>query len=139
MYADNFQKFEVGVTIPLGAYDTQTATWEALPDALVVQLTEGGQLDITGDGKADAELPMLAGEAEVLAGHYAVGTQLVRSLTKHFSTLDANTAWLCVGTCQALGEAAASGTTRGATASAGAWCACRIAPCRNSSACPVRA
>jgi hypothetical protein len=109
MYADNFQKFEVGVAIPLGAYDTRTGTWESLPDARVVQVAAGGRLDLTGDGEADEALPMLAGEAAALAAHYAVGTQLVRSLTKHFSTLDANTAWRCVGTCQALGEAAASG------------------------------
>lgn len=104
IYADNFLHYPVGGAIPLGIYDETTARWESGPNAAVLQVTAGG-VDYTGDGVADADFPLLQGEAETLAAHYAPGAQLVRSVTRHFSAMDTNSCWRCIGSCTEAGEA----------------------------------
>lgn len=108
VYADNFLEYPVGAAIPLGVYDDATGRWESGPNAAVLQVTAGGGVDYTGDGNADADFPLLPGEAAALAAHYAPGTQLVRSLTSHFSAMDTNACWRCVGSCTEAGTANSS-------------------------------
>ncbi len=108
IYADNFLRYPVGAAIPLGVYDETTARWESGPNAAVIQVTTGGGVDYTGDGAADADFPLLPGEADALAAHFAPGSQLVRSLTKHFSAMDTNPCWKCIGSCAEAGDARAS-------------------------------
>lgn len=98
----------MGAAIPLGVYDAAAARWESGPNAAVLQVTAGGGVDYTGDGNADSDFPLLPGEASALAAHYAPGTQLVRSLTTHFSAMDTNPCWRCIGSCTEAGEAATS-------------------------------
>lgn len=107
LYADNFLRYPVGAAIPLGVYDETAGRWDSGPNAAVVQVTAGGGLDVTGDGVADADFPLLQGEQAALAAHFAPGTQLVRSLTTHFSAFDTNSCWVCLGTCEEMGESSA--------------------------------
>ncbi len=108
VYADNFLRFPVGAPIPLGIYNEGKALWESGTNAAVVQVTASGGVDYTGDGIADSDFPLLAGEKESLAAHFPAGTQLVRSTTAHFCTFDTNTCSMCVGNCVANGTASTS-------------------------------
>jgi RHS repeat-associated protein len=98
-YVDNFLHAPVGTPVPLGAYDGQASHWESLSSAFVVQVLADGRVDATGDGQADADFPLAPGEAASLLAHFPAGTQLVRGVTTHFSGVDANWAWRCVGSC----------------------------------------
>ena len=44
-------------------------------------------------------MPLLAGEAAVIASNLTSGNRFVRAETTHFSTEDDNYAWVCNGTC----------------------------------------
>ncbi len=104
IYADNFLHYPVGSAIPLGIYDEAVGRWESAPNAVVLQVTANGGVDITGDGVADSAFPLLAGEGATLAAQYPPGTQLVRSLTTHFSAMDTNACWHCIGSCEPAGD-----------------------------------
>jgi hypothetical protein len=108
VYADNFLRFPVGAPIPLGIYNEAKGIWESVANAAVIAVTANGGVDYTGDGVEDADFPLLTGEREALAAHFVEGTQLVRSLTTHFSTFDTNTCSRCVGSCEANGGASAA-------------------------------
>jgi hypothetical protein len=110
VYADNFLEYPVGSAVPLGLYSETLGRWESAANAAVVQVTAGGGLDVTGDGVADTTLPLLPGEQTTLSERFAPGTQLVRSLTTHFSAFDTNPCWRCVGSCEENGSASTAGT-----------------------------
>ncbi|MDP1917096.1 MAG: hypothetical protein Q8L14_12725 [Myxococcales bacterium] len=101
-YVDNFLSAPVGSFVPRGSYRPAEAQWKAGSNGLVVQALAGG-LDVTGDGAVDSEMPLLAGEADVIASKLTMGNQYVRAETTHFSTDDDNYAWVCSGTCAGSG------------------------------------
>ena len=107
-YAENFLQYPVGSAIPVGTYDDVNGRWESGPNAAVLQVTEGGGVDYTGDGNADADFPLLPGEAAALSAHYSPGTQLVRSVSTHFTAKDMNSCWICIGSCTGAGQAAST-------------------------------
>jgi RHS repeat-associated protein len=77
------------------------------PNAAVLTVTEGGGVDYTGDGTADPDFPLLAGEKEALAANYPAGTEVIRSITTHFSAFDTNPCWACNGSCEENGTSSA--------------------------------
>lgn len=102
IYTDDFLGFRVGAQIPLGVYNSAIGAWESSPNAHVLKVVTGG-IDVTGDDQPDSVLPLLDGEAAALSAHFAVGTKLVRSLTRHFSAIDTNPCWVCIGSCAPAG------------------------------------
>ncbi|MHB8876236.1 MAG: carboxypeptidase-like regulatory domain-containing protein, partial [Myxococcaceae bacterium] len=98
-YVDNFLEFPIGTPVPQGTYDSRAGKWEAQAASVVVKVLAGGQLDSDGDGAADTAAALLPGEAEVLAREFSPGTVLWRGTTTHFSAVDCNGNWVCVGTC----------------------------------------
>ena len=98
-YVDNFLNVPVGAAVPLGYFNADRNSWDAMNDGVVMQIldirdqkavvsvTQGGGEATTEDlnyfGFDDSEL-------KKLAATYPVGKSLWRVRINHFSTLDAN-------------------------------------------------
>ncbi|MEW6298461.1 MAG: RHS repeat-associated core domain-containing protein [Thermodesulfobacteriota bacterium] len=102
-YLENFLTFAVGEFAPVGFYDRQAGKWVGSPNGQVIKIVSitGGaaDLDTDGDGVADqgvgtgfqgADLGITLAEREQLASLYAVGQELWRVPTLHFSPGDIN-------------------------------------------------
>jgi RHS repeat-associated protein len=109
-YVDNFLHFPVGSAVPLGTYDSSAGQWVAMPSGVILSIVSitGGMadIDITGDGVADAPATLLStygitdAERTQLATTYpTVPVALWRVQTPHFSTLDLNYALRCPSNC----------------------------------------
>ena len=86
MYVDNFLDFPAGTIVPSGFYDRNTIAWEAMPDGLVLKVTD------IKNGIAVLEfsngLPEI--ERREIAKHDKIGDSFWRVPTKHFSPFDLN-------------------------------------------------
>jgi RHS repeat-associated protein len=102
-YLENFLGMQVGEFAPVGFYDRQAGRWVGSPNGHVVKVVgvTGGaaDLDTDGDGVADQgvgtgfggeDLGITLAEREQVAGLYAVGQELWRVPTRHFSPGDIN-------------------------------------------------
>lgn len=102
-YLENFLTFAVGEFAPVGFYDRQAGKWVGSPNGQVIKIisvTDGAaDLDTDGDGVADqgvgtgfqgADLGITLAEREQIASLYAVGQELWRVPTLHFSPGDIN-------------------------------------------------
>lgn len=98
-YLENFLGFPVGISVPVGFYDKDTATW--IPDAdgrviKILSVTDGlADLDISGNNTAAtpselAALGITDAERQQLAQLYTAGQSLWRTPVSHFSTPDLN-------------------------------------------------
>jgi len=98
-YVENFLKFPVGTTVPVGSYDRARGTW--IPERSgkvikVVGITSGAaDLDTDGNGAPDdaatlAGLSITDTERQQLAGLYSPGQSLWRALVPHFTPWDLN-------------------------------------------------
>jgi RHS repeat-associated protein len=97
VYVDNFLGFAPGTVVPSGFYDRGDLNWAAMPDGVVVEVTEvSGSTAVLslGDGPLDDtakdELGVTDGELEVVANNYEAGDTLWRIPTRHFSPYDFN-------------------------------------------------
>ncbi len=98
-YLENFLRFPVGISVPVGFYDTGTGTWIPDADGRVVKILSitGGlaDLDISGNNTAAtaaqlAALGVTDAERQQLAQLYTVGQSLWRTPMLHFSDPDLN-------------------------------------------------
>jgi hypothetical protein len=98
-YLENYLGFPVGTTVPAGAYQPASDSWETSQSGVVLAVVgnQGGvaQVDTNGDGQADsaealATLGITTDELTAVASRYAVGQQLWRVPLPHFSGWDFN-------------------------------------------------
>jgi RHS repeat-associated protein len=92
LYVDNFLRFPVGETAPLGGYDETNAYWQASPSGKVVRVLSvtGGvaSIDTVGDGQPhDGDIAL--GERQMLGALFptASNRDFLRVLLPHFSTV----------------------------------------------------
>ena len=103
LHVDNFLGFPVGSEVPVGVYDSDTASWLPTPEpgiVLAVVGDDGGvaRLDIDGDGDADADDDALASSLGIdedervhLAGRASVlPSSFSRVRITHFTPYDLN-------------------------------------------------
>lgn len=93
-YVDNFLRFPVGMTVPVGWYDRQQGRWVPSDNGRVMKLlaVNGGraQVDTDGDGVADNIGIDDDDEARALATLFGVGDSFWRTPVEHFSAWDCN-------------------------------------------------
>jgi len=87
-YFDNFLNYPVGTAVPLGAYNRDTARWEAQPNGRVIKIVSGG-IDTDDDGQADNS-GMSDEEVSALQNRYSVGKTLWRVELTFFAVIDCN-------------------------------------------------
>jgi YD repeat-containing protein len=100
LYVENFLGFPVGGAVPAGYFDRQQGEWLAMPNGRVIEVVgiQSGvaELDITGDGVAESPATVLAAigvtgdELVAIGSTYAVGDELWRVETTHFTPVDLN-------------------------------------------------
>lgn len=98
-FVENFLKFPIGETVPVGFYDRSHGQWVAIDSGQVIGIvgSVGGlaAIDVDGDGLADdasklAPLGITDEERAELAQMYTAGTSLWRFKAPHFTTYDCN-------------------------------------------------
>ncbi len=98
-YLENFLGFPVGLPVPLAIYNRQRGVWEPIPNGRIVKIlsASGGVatigVDTTGQPASDSMLNAMGvttAERQQLASTYAVGQELWRMPTTHFSPMDGN-------------------------------------------------
>lgn len=95
LYVDNFLGFPVGMPVPHGAYARDRGVWVPEGSGVVLEIlgieSDMAQLDVTGDGTADATdvldaLGITDEERLQLARSFGVGDQLWRTPLTHFTS-----------------------------------------------------
>ena len=99
IYMENFLGFPTGTPVPVGYYDRETASWQAVEDgvvlALLAEANGRASIDLDGDGEAESTAELEAAgiaetELETLASLYEPGQSLWRTAVTHFSPYDHN-------------------------------------------------
>jgi RHS repeat-associated protein len=88
LYIENFLGIEVGLIVPLGAYDPAKNAWVGSPNGRVVKIVSitGGLANVDTDGDTVADnTGLTAAEREQLAALYSAGQELWRMPIPHFS------------------------------------------------------
>lgn len=95
-YVENFLHFPVGIAVPAGYYDREQAEWIAADSGRIIKIlsvtNRRAELDLNGDGYTDDPQTLNIGGAELaeLASRYAIGQELWRVPTPHFTPWDFN-------------------------------------------------
>ena len=93
-YVENFIGFPVGMAVPVGFYDRNSAAWVPSPNGRVIKILSinGGfaEVDTDGDGHADTGEGITSEERQQLAKLYTGGQTLWRVPVTHFTPWDCN-------------------------------------------------
>lgn len=98
-YNENFLNFPVGIDVPSGSYNEETATWIPSANGRVVKIlsvaNNAANLDVDGSGNpADdtqyAALGINLAERQQIAATYAINQTLWRVPVVHFTSWDSN-------------------------------------------------